>query len=47
VIGMRSARIRPVADDLKGFFQAVMRADAILRALGPGYAPIPAAFEPW
>ncbi|WP_326340382.1 hypothetical protein [Achromobacter ruhlandii] len=43
---MRSARIRPVADDLKGFFQAVMRADAILRALGAGYAPIPATFEP-
>ncbi|MFY2841972.1 hypothetical protein ACOTJF_09780 [Achromobacter ruhlandii] len=44
---MRSARIRRVADDLKGFFQAVMRADAILRALGAGYAPIPATFEPW
>jgi hypothetical protein len=46
VIGMRYARIPRVADDLKGFFQAMMRADAIPRALGPGYAPIPAAFEP-
>ncbi|MFY2608223.1 hypothetical protein [Achromobacter ruhlandii] len=44
---MRSARIRRVADDLKGFFQAMMRADAIPRALGAGYAPIPATFEPW
>ena len=31
----------------QGFFQAMMRADAIQRALGPGYAPIRATFEPW
>ncbi|KMJ91621.1 hypothetical protein ACH58_02600 [Achromobacter xylosoxidans] len=47
VIGMRYARMRRVADDLMGFFQAMMRADAIQRALGPGYAPIRATFEPW
>ncbi|WP_241069421.1 SMI1/KNR4 family protein [Achromobacter insuavis] len=47
VIGMRYARIRRAADDLQGFFRAMMRADAIQRALGPGYAPIRATFEPW
>lgn len=47
VIGMRYARIRRVADDLEDFFLAMMRADAIQRALGPGYAPIRATFEPW
>lgn len=47
VIGMRYARMRRVADDLTGFFQAMMRADAIQRALGPGFAPIRATFEPW